>query len=76
MNQKNLIGQRFGRLVVLSEAPRGEKYPHQNGIIASVIAGIQSICTPMPLLVVNAEVVDACSVSPDLRTFLAKFGDI
>lgn len=29
MNQKNLIGQRFGRLTVISEAPRGEKYPRQ-----------------------------------------------
>ena len=29
MNSKNLIGQRFGRLTVVSEAPRGEKYPHQ-----------------------------------------------
>lgn len=29
INEKNLIGQRFGRLVVLSDAPRGEKYPHQ-----------------------------------------------
>lgn len=25
----NLIGRRFGRLTVVSEAPRGEKYPHQ-----------------------------------------------
>lgn len=29
MNRKNLIGQRFGRLTVISEAPRGEKYPRQ-----------------------------------------------